>query len=351
MNNWSNPWFDTWKNLGANPPWQASLDDWWRQFSKQSTSPYLQAFENIVDQSRLFFQMAERVSDPQTAMSMSNWQENLDQIFSSLKQSFDTQDSHPAAQLFWQMPLANWERTVSSLSALPGDGFPASLHGGFDPHAKLDQFLSTPGLGYAREYQAEYQKLFRLLLDYQKAYQKYSSFFVEVNKETLDCMRDSLLARAQGDEVPISSVRELYNLWVDCGEQVYARSVLTDDYSKMHGEIINALMALKHQGAQMMDDVAGSLNLPTRQEMDTIHQRFQASRRDAKAVQHELIATRQREAELAEQLSELTNKIEQLGSSAGGRSQKRKKSSKKKAANKKKKSAKSLKSSQIRPSA
>ena len=313
MNNWSNPWFDSWKNLASNPPWQSSLEDWWRQFSQQSDSPYLQAFENIVDQSRLFFQMAEKLSNQDVSSGVSKWQDNLDQIFNSLKQSFDVQDGSQAAQLFWQMPLANWQRTVSSLSSLPGDAFSAAAtHGTLDPHAKLDQFLSTPGLGYAREYQAEYQKLSRLLLDYQKAYQKYSTFFIEINKQSLDCMRDRLLARAEGDEEPITSVRELYDLWVDCSERVYAQNVLTDSYAKMHGEMINALMALKQQGAKMMDDLAGTLNIPTRREMDTMHQRFQSSRRSQKSIQQEVTALKLREEKLTNELSALRDKFEHL---------------------------------------
>lgn len=345
MNDWSNPWFDSWKNLTSNPPWQSSLEDWWNQFSKQSNSPYLQVFENLVDQSRLFFQMADKLNDQEVSKNVGNWQDNLDQIFDSLKQSFDVQDSHQPAKLFWQMPLANWQRTVSSLSSLPGDAFSAaSMHGALDPHAKLDQFLSTPGLGYAREYQAEYQELSRLLLDYQKAYQKYSTFFIEINRQSLDRMRDRLLARAQGNEEPITTVRGLYNLWVDCSEQVYAQNVLTDSYAKMHGEMINTLMALKQQGAHMMDDLAGTLNMPTRQEMDTIHKRFQASRRDYNAMQHDLTATQLREEDLAERLSALMQKVDRLESSDGVQPQRRKKSTpKKKAGKKKKKSAKTPK--------
>ena len=337
MNNQSDPWFDSWKELTVNPPWQTSLQDWWTQFSQHSTSTYLPAFEKIVDQSRLFFQLAEKLKDYDATQRDGDWQDNLDQIFSSIKQSFDVQNGSESAQLFWQMPLANWQRTVSALSSLPGDAFSAAaLHGEFDPHARLDQFLSTPGLGYAREHQAEYQKLAKLLLDYQKAHQKYTSFFVEINKQSLDCMRDRLLARTQEDE-PITSVRGLYDLWIDCSEQVYARNVMTEDYAKMHGEMINALMALKHQGARMMDDFAAMLNLPTREEMDTIHKRFQSSRREHKSMQHELLAARRRADDLAGRLDKVLQKIDQLENDSG---KKRKKS----AGKKEKKSAKNKKS-------
>ena len=236
MNTWSNPWFDPWKDLTRTQPWQSTLEDWWGQFSKQPASPSLQAFENIVAQSRSFFKMAEEMGKSGLPKDAADWQAGLEQIFDNLKQAFDGAGAEQAQNLFWQMPLANWQRTMASLSSMPGDLFAgAPTQGGFDPNAKLDQFLGTPGLGYAREFQGEHQELTRLLVDYQKAYQKYAAAFTEVSRLSLDCLRDRMLARTRQGEEPVTSVRELYNLWVDCSEEVYGRHVLTDEYARVHG--------------------------------------------------------------------------------------------------------------------
>ena len=242
---------------------------------------------------------------------MADWQAGLEQVFDSLKESFDHPDTTQAPQLFWQMPLSNWERAASSLSGLPGEWF--STHAGvFDPKAKLDQFLSTPGLGYTRESQAEQQELARLLVNYQKAYNKYAAFFVEVNKQSLDLLRQRLVNLTQVEQKPITTVRELYDLWIECSEEAYTQKVLTEEYSEIHGEMINALMALKHQTGQMMDDWAGTLNMPTRQEMDTIHQRFQSSRRNNAALRQEVTALRAVQEKQSDQIDQLLSKIDKL---------------------------------------
>ena len=125
-------------------------------------------------------------------------------------------------------------------------------------------------------------------------------------------MRDRLFARTEADQKAITTVRELYDLWVECSEEVYAKNVLTDEYAEMHGEMVNALMALKHQGAQMMDDLAGALNMPTRQEMDTIHLRFQTSRRNNQTLRKEVATLKARQDEQSNQIDRLLNKVEEL---------------------------------------
>jgi len=75
---------------------------------------------------------------------------------------------------------------------------------------------------------------------------------------------------------------------VDCCEEVYAEYVMTDKYVKVHGDMVNSLMAVKQQGRKMMDDTMGSLNMPTRREIDTIHQRVQQLRRDENAQNRQI---------------------------------------------------------------
>ncbi|MDJ0955279.1 MAG: class III poly(R)-hydroxyalkanoic acid synthase subunit PhaE [Arenicellales bacterium] len=329
MTDWSNPWFDPWKDLTSSQPWQSALEDWWGQFSKQPSSPHMKAFENIVSQSRMFFEMAEKMGNKQALTgTVTDWQAGLEQVFNSLKESFDHPNTTQAPQLFWQMPLANWERAASSMSGLPGEWF--STHAAFDPKAKLDQFLSTPGLGYTRESQAEQQKLARLLVDYQTAYQKYASFFVEVNKQSLDLLQQRLVNLTQVEQKPITTVRELYDLWIECSEESYTQKVLTDEYSEIHGAMVNALMALKHQSGQMMDDWAGALNMPTRQEMDTIHQRFQSSRRSSAALRQEVRTLQAIEKKQSDQIDQLLSKLDQLEKGGKQKGNKAKKNKRKK---------------------
>ena len=317
MNDWSDQWFDSWQGLVSNQPWQSVLEDWWKEYSSQGdASPSAQVFEKIATQSRSFFKLAEELSKAGAGQGQNaDWQTGLNQMFDGLKQSFGDPSSSQAQNLFWQMPLANWQRTASSMSSLPGDFFSRSAgHPAFDARSKLDEVLSAPGLGYTRESQADIQQFTRLALEYQQAQERYSHFFVEMSKQSLDAMRDRLLVRMENGEEPITSVRELYDLWVDCSEAVYGERVLSDEYSRLNGEMINALMALKQHSAKTADEMAAMLNMPTRQEVDTVHQRFQASRRAGRALEQEVETLNVREKDLSEQVERLLARITKLES-------------------------------------
>ena len=319
MNDSSDQWFDSWRGLVSNQPWQSVLEDWWRQYSSQEGgSPSDQVLEKIATQSHSFFKLAEELSKTGTGRGKSSdWQTGLNQMFDGLKQAFGDPSSSQAQNLFWQMPLANWQRTASSLSSLPGDFFSnAAGHPAFDARAKLDEVLSAPGLGYTRESQADLQQFARLFLEYQKAQHSYYHFFVEMSKRSLDAMRDRLMVRMADGEEPISSVRELYDLWVECSETVYGESVLGDEYSRLNGEMINALMALKQQSARITDEMAGMMNMPTRQEVDTVHHRFQVSRRAGKELERKVGTLKTREKDLSEQVEKLLTRVTKLESAS-----------------------------------
>ena len=319
MNDWSDQWFDSWQGLVSNQPWQSVLEDWWKEFSSQGeASPSAQVFEKIATQSRSFFKLAEELSKAGAGQGQhTDWQTGLNQMFDGLKQSFGDPSSSQAQNLFWQMPLANWQRTASSLSSLPGDFFSRSTgHPAFDARSKLDEVLSAPGLGYTRESQADIQQFTRLALEYQQAQERYNHFFVEMSKQSLDAMRDRLLGRMENGEEPITSVRELYDLWVDCSETVYGERVLSDEYSRLNGEMINALMALKQHSARTADEMAGMMTMPTRQEVDTVHQRFQESRRAGRALEQEVEALNVQEKDLSEKVERLLARVTKLESVA-----------------------------------
>lgn len=304
MNSWSQNWFDSWKDLTSTQPWQTALEDWWRQAAGNSPADAPAALGKIASQSRAFFELAEQFGKlAPSADGGDQWQKNLDQMFDSLKQAFGAYGEEPGLPSFWQMPLADWQKTMAVLS-------PA----GFDASAGLQQLLSFPGLGQTREAQEDRQKLGRLLLAYQKACQNFSSVFAKMNNQSLDLMRDRLLARMGAGEEPVTRVQELYNLWVDCSEEVYANEALSDEYTSRHGDMVNALMALKQQSARLTDEFAERLNMPTRAEMDTLHERYQATRRQEKTLRQEV-------ASLTDQVQHLLGRIEELEAAAsrGGR--------------------------------
>jgi class III poly(R)-hydroxyalkanoic acid synthase PhaE subunit len=223
----------------------------------------------------------------------------------NLKRGLDAQTwpgaAAPTVNGLWQLPLESWRHTASALTGMPV----AALHGaaGGAPavpwmHQQLERMLAIPGVGYTREHQEQMQKLGSLMIAYQKAFNEYTAAYADMGKRSIERLKTRLDERQAAGEAPIGSTKELFDLWVDCSEEVYAEFVMSDDYVRLHGNMTNALMALKKQERTMLDDGLEAMNLPSRREMDTLLRRFQQARRDEKTLQAETRALRTAQQEL-----------------------------------------------------
>ena len=54
-------------------------------------------------------------------------------------------------------------------------------------------------------------------------------------------MEQRLQGRAAAGQT-ISSLRELYNLWVECNEETYGHMLHSAEYSELSGRLLNALL-------------------------------------------------------------------------------------------------------------
>ena len=70
------------------------------------------------------------------------------------------------------------------------------------------------------------------------------------------------------------------------------------DYARIHGQLVNAQMALKQRMSIMVDETLGGMNMPTRVELRTLQDRVQQSRRENKALRKEMHALQMRVATL-----------------------------------------------------
>lgn len=273
-------------NGGSENPWLDAMNNWWQAASDDSSQPAHDFYEKVVEQGNAFLQVAESFSSAfQNAQAGSHgaanqWQEFIEQATGNFQQVF----SNSA----WQMPLSNWQHVMSSASFLPGDAFQGVKIDGADfvkdnLRANVDNILSTPGVGQAREKQEEQQKLIKLLLEYQTALQEYSEAQAEIALLSVRKFQERLTDIASSEEAePLSSFKQVYDCWVDCCEEVYADYVITDKYVAIHGRVVNALIAVKQQGRIMVDEILGTLNMPTRREIDTLHYRLHQIRRNEK---------------------------------------------------------------------
>ena len=302
---WNQDWIEIqqkyWENLtemsrnlmgpkaAMKSPWEGAMDHWWQTISPAAPDPAQAFMEKMLDQGKTFFRMAEQfASSLQGSSPATDWQEALNKVFSDMQAAFaggvpglDTDMPHKM-MAFWEMPLDNWQRMASSLSLMPGDALRNMPHG-----ADFERFLSAPGLGYTREEQTQQKEIVRMMMEYQRALQDYMQFFSNLGAQSVERMRKKTEKLGEEDK-SIDSARALYDLWVMSCEEVYGEQVMTPQYAEIHGRLVNALMALKKQMSQMVDENLGAMNMPTRSEIRTLQDRLQETRRENKRLRGDL---------------------------------------------------------------
>ncbi len=313
---WWDQWLRNWQALAApqrpENPWAAALDEWSRVFSPPTPS-YADVFARMLAQGKSFFAFGDALGQSFAAHDKTpDAQDLFLRSLENLKQGLDTSlwpgAAAPAASGLWQLPLESWQHTASTLTGMPMD----ALHGAGGGTStmpwmqqQLERTLATPGLGYTREHQEQLQKLGSLIVAYQKTFNEYTLAYTKMGKRSIERVKERLNEREAAGEAPIDSTKALFDLWVDCSEEVYADFVMSDDYVRLHGELTNALMALKKQQRTILDDSLEAMNLPTRREMDTLLQRFHETRRNEKALQSEVRALQTAQQALQVQIAAL----------------------------------------------
>jgi polyhydroxyalkanoate synthase subunit PhaE len=281
-------------------PWAQALDHWWKAVAPGVPPQNQDLIKKMMEPGKSFFGISEEftrflgsLSEP--AKSWGNWQELFLSRIGELKTTLSQTSAEGAAKAthglfpFFEMPMDTWTRTFSSASPLPGDFLQVLKPEGLadDLHDQIGRFLSVPGVGYTREWQEQAQRGVRLLLDYERALQEYTQLLSKASIDTLERLSKKVIDRAEkGGE--IKSLREIYDLWVDCCEEAYNDIVFTKEYQDAYGNLVNALMALKHHGQSMMDELVGALNMPTHKGVTTLQCRQQELRRELRDIHSRL---------------------------------------------------------------
>jgi class III poly(R)-hydroxyalkanoic acid synthase PhaE subunit len=92
---------------------------------------------------------------------------------------------------------------------------------------------------------------------------------------------------------PVGSLRAMYDLWVDAGEEAYAAAAHGPEFAKAQAELNDALMDLKAEQRAQVEDWARALDLPTRTEVNTILKRMNTLKRRVRELEEELERLRQ----------------------------------------------------------
>jgi hypothetical protein len=157
-------------------------------------------------------QFTDRLSD--AVDDQTDWGAALQQHFAELKtaiaRSAEDPKVNPELAQFWLLIAETWSGTVASL--------------GMAAETVPDELRQTEAWR-----------------SYQRTQMEYLELLQGAAREALDRMEEKLNELAVTGKT-IASLRELYNLWVDCNEETYGRMLRSSAYAMLNGRLINSLL-------------------------------------------------------------------------------------------------------------
>lgn len=157
-------------------------------------------------------QFTDRISE--TAEAETDWGQALQQHFTQLKaaiaQSAENPNVNPELARLWSLVAETWSEAAATLG-LATDAIPESL------------------------------RQSAVWRDYQRTQMDYFNQLRHTAAEALDLMEQRLNELTAAGKT-ISSLRELYNLWVDCNEETYSRMLRSSAYGELNGRLFNSLL-------------------------------------------------------------------------------------------------------------
>jgi len=180
-----------------------------------------------------------------------------------------------------------WKFVESRASATPGTQRQAAASG-------LDQLrdslrekferLYVPAFAPLHGQQLAGERLMATTMRWQRATARMSDLLAAVAADAVERLL-SALTGPEASGPPVTTLRQLHDLWVECGERAYAAVARGDDYAAAQAELLMAMVEMRFEQRRAIEDWARAFNLPTRAEIDAIHRRLHELARSIREAQ------------------------------------------------------------------
>ncbi len=308
--------------------WLKALDFWWQSNKGEVPSDQRDLYSQLVNQGKSMYFIADQFSKIMEATSSveqesDDWMGAVNKQIDLMKESFNT-DNEMNMEGFqdvmgnFSTPNDAWSNFTNSIPGF-AQGLGANEKGMALDENQLEQmfekFLNMPGVGYNREIQEKIQKNTLLFKNYQKVNDEYNKAMSTVGVEALEKLKIRLANLSKQDE-KLDSLRQIYNLWVDCNEEAYAEYVFSEEYSLLNGRLVNSLMEYKGHHTELMDELFSDMNIPSKKELEGLLVSQQGFRRKLKKAEEEKASNQRRLDSLEKELQALRAEMKLNKSSA-----------------------------------
>jgi len=253
-------------------PWQAGIEQWQQMFGNAGKQS--EATEHLLGSAKSYVALMQSLL--QFASGKSAGSAPLQSWVDSMRQGFDPGGVDAALN---GNPIAAMLRGIDGSDLLN----PEKLGAQFNPlltqvRQEGMSWLHAPSFGVAREHQERYQKALVAFDDFQQALKQYNDLMLQASKRSFEILEEKL-AECSEPGRQVDSMRGLYNLWVDAAEDAYAEIALSDEFSKVYGNLVNAQMRVRANLQAEAERLSAEWGMPTRTELDSVHRQLHELRR------------------------------------------------------------------------
>jgi class III poly(R)-hydroxyalkanoic acid synthase PhaE subunit len=190
-----------------------------------------------------------------------------------------------------QQPFTRIWSQSASMFGMPG--FP-SADGGADWLQSLTKSLGSgvelPALGLTREKQQSMQRLQKLAGEYLQQQAQLLQLWGGIIGDALKLYGERVGQKLQSGET-FASTKALYDLWIESAETVFAKAAHSPAYAKAQADLGNTVAKLRTEQRIVIEQTTKQYDLPTRDELNTVHRRLKDLKSELRRVSARLEAT------------------------------------------------------------
>jgi class III poly(R)-hydroxyalkanoic acid synthase PhaE subunit len=149
-----------------------------------------------------------------------------------------------------------------------------------------DLLARMPPLGLAREQTETWRELMAAQAECQALEQELRAVWTNVQTEALGLVEKVI--RERQPEQRLNNYRELYDLWIECGEKVFAQVAHSESYAKLQAQVGNAAIKLRAKQQAVIERGLKYFDLPTRSELNTVHKQMRELRERVATLETQL---------------------------------------------------------------
>ena len=287
-------------NPQANPFTNNAMEQWWKSMNMDASqnTENSNVFEKLVEQSRFYQFMTEQFSNLFEGLSnVKGNDEDINDFINNKFKNLQELFSNAPENMNWSGFIDPFEKPFQTMKDSASNNMFnfASMFESVQPEMQKmrNQFLSIPQVGQNREIQEKLHKLVKLAAIYQDYENEKQVEMARLTQDALELMRKEILRMSKEGE-NFTSMRQVYDLWIESNEKVYTEFVYSEKYSELNGKVVNSQMAFMKLSHEVNEDVLTAMNMPTTKALNELERRHYELRKKVKALENELNSLKQK---------------------------------------------------------